>query len=549
MSESSRHVLRRLELEVRTPRDRCVPALHDTLSRIVREKFIPELEVLCDALDPGAAHVRVPRVEVDLGTVPIRDLEAALTRALQEALGDVRHQVAKETSRALPAAEAGDALLERFLTTGQLPWWAGNGPKGSSSLDHCLQRLAERPPSELRAWLIRCLATPRALPRLVARASDEILQAVLERALGEAWTSLEPAWRACLALVSSRGTPTGIVLGRGPLWQAGLRAVLETPHPTVAISNWWEAFARHLSQVTGYPTSLWKAQLGQLCDSAEFLPEPTLSQASPELELSSLPQAFLACLERLDTASRERVRQALAGGSSADRSTLQRVLQEIVEEGRLSVEDLHAALSIEPVSSEWAARLKSALPPTPRKSREAISSGPRPPAFDEGDDVRVFDAGLVLVWPFLAGYLERLELTSEGRFVSPAAQQRAVGLLHALANPQPRPREEQVTLGKVLCGWPLEEVFEWDEPLTERESAESDTFLETVLRQAPMLGRLSVEGFRSSFLIREAQLSARDGSWFLRVERRDYDIILDRLPWPWRWVRLRWMQSPLQIEW
>ena len=44
-------------------------------------------------------------------------------------------------------------------------------------------------------------------------------------------------------------------------------------------------------------------------------------------------------------------------------------------------------------------------------------------------------------------------------------------------------------------------------------------------------------------------LSTRDGAWLLRVERAEYDGLLDRLPWAVSWVKLPWTEVPLAVQW
>ena len=64
-----------------------------------------------------------------------------------------------------------------------------------------------------------------------------------------------------------------------------------------------------------------------------------------------------------------------------------------------------------------------------------------------------------------------------------------------------------------------------------------------------MLGGLSVDGLRGSFLLRRGQLSAVDGHHLLRVERESWDIVLARLPWSTSFVKLPWMATLLQVQW
>lgn len=166
------------------------------------------------------------------------------------------------------------------------------------------------------------------------------------------------------------------------------------------------------------------------------------------------------------------------------------------------------------------------------------------------DELYVHDAGLVILWPFLGRYFTRAGLLGpEGGFLDEAAQFQAVALTEALATLDPDPPEPRLPLAKLLCGRPLESDFQLVRPLSPEQLAECDLLLAAVLEHASSLGEVSTEGLRSAFLQRPGALSTRDGAWLLQVERRAHDVVLDRVPWPWSWVRLPWMPDPLRVEW
>jgi len=167
----------------------------------------------------------------------------------------------------------------------------------------------------------------------------------------------------------------------------------------------------------------------------------------------------------------------------------------------------------------------------------------------EAEQLYLANAGLVILWPFLGTFFTRLGLVEEDRFTGEAARQRGLALLHYLASADPAPSEYWLPLNKLLCGMALEAVFELDEALTDAETAECEALLEAVIEQAPVLNHMSVRGFRGSFLLRAGVLSVQDGGWLLRVERETYDLVLDRFPWGFEWVRLPWMETPLRVEW
>ena len=122
-------------------------------------------------------------------------------------------------------------------------------------------------------------------------------------------------------------------------------------------------------------------------------------------------------------------------------------------------------------------------------------------------------------------------------------------MLHYLATESTDLPEYQLPLNKILAGVDLLENFELSEPLLESELAECNNLLTAVIAQAPILRNMSIAGFRSTFLLREGVLRARDGAWLLQVEHLTHDIVLDRFPWSWEWVKLPWMAKALRVEW
>ena len=165
------------------------------------------------------------------------------------------------------------------------------------------------------------------------------------------------------------------------------------------------------------------------------------------------------------------------------------------------------------------------------------------------DTLHIDNAGIVLLWPFLATFFERLGLVSERAFVDEAAAQRAVRLLHCLASGDPDPAEHQLPLCKLLCGLDLQAPMDDAALLTEDELAQSQDLLHAVVAQASVLAGLSIDGLRGSFLLRAGQLSAQDDHHLLRVERQSWDIVLARLPWSSNIVKLPWMAVVLQVQW
>jgi hypothetical protein len=165
------------------------------------------------------------------------------------------------------------------------------------------------------------------------------------------------------------------------------------------------------------------------------------------------------------------------------------------------------------------------------------------------DALAIGDAGLPLVWPFLPQFFGGLGLADKAGFLDDAARHRAAAILFHLATGERDVDETRAVLPKVLTGIPLDALLRSRGPISDDEATAVERLLAALLGHAPMLGKLSVDGLRAAFLLRPGSLATHAGQWLLRVERQGHDVLLDRLPWSFGWVKLPWMAAPLQVDW
>ena len=85
--------------------------------------------------------------------------------------------------------------------------------------------------------------------------------------------------------------------------------------------------------------------------------------------------------------------------------------------------------------------------------------------------------------------------------------------------------------------------------LTEEEKSESLDLLNSAIKHWGKLGKSSPEGLREGFLQRDGKLEKRRQGWYLTVDQKSIDILLDFLPWNLRIVKLPWMTEMLRVEW
>ncbi|MCL2931296.1 MAG: hypothetical protein MGG11_03075, partial [Trichodesmium sp. MAG_R03] len=169
--------------------------------------------------------------------------------------------------------------------------------------------------------------------------------------------------------------------------------------------------------------------------------------------------------------------------------------------------------------------------------------------FSDSDEIYIRNAGLILLWPFLKGFLLKIGLVQENIFIDIISAERAAILFQYIVDNSTEIPEYVLPLNKILCGIDLLEPIDTNLEITKQEITECEYLLSAVIQNWSILKNTSIEGFRKAFLQRKGILKIRDGSYLLQVERETYDILLDRIPWSIKVVKLPWMDNILYVEW
>jgi hypothetical protein len=185
---------------------------------------------------------------------------------------------------------------------------------------------------------------------------------------------------------------------------------------------------------------------------------------------------------------------------------------------------------------------------TPKKADEPIEYVTEKPA--EGDPIYVFNAGLVLLWPFIGGLFRRLGYVSGKTFVSQEKRERAVLLLQYVIDEQhTHPPEHLLPLNKLLCGMHPTDPIEHMADLDETEKQEAVAFLAAVKAQWEQMKNTSIDTFRRTFLKREGALVYKNDNWELQVQHIAVDVLLKKLPWGVSTVKFAWTPTILFVKW
>lgn len=292
-------------------------------------------------------------------------------------------------------------------------------------------------------------------------------------------------------------------------------------------------------------------------DAAPALADPAIpSASSDELFAAALSHLRQLLAARAGAATRPNSPNSPQSPGRRDSSPAAEPAAESSPPAGTSSEDPHgrppardAPASPAPAAPPIRPRLQPPRAPAARPSPAERPARSRRPA--QYADFRIDDAGLIVIWPFLRRLFERAGLQEDGRFVDGGVMQ-AVALLKYLATGEPGLAEYHLPLAKLLLGLRAEDEYLPGEPPTPEQRGECDRLLATVLDHLPtttITKNMDIEGLRATYLRRPALLGVRDGAWLLRVERRPHDVVLERLPWSWSWIKTDWMFIPLQVEW
>ena len=167
----------------------------------------------------------------------------------------------------------------------------------------------------------------------------------------------------------------------------------------------------------------------------------------------------------------------------------------------------------------------------------------------EKEGVFISNAGVCLLAPWLPSFFKEIGLVIENNFIDKWKQQHAIYLLHYLVTYEKDPTEELLIFSKLLCGWPLLMPVINSFQITEQEKNECEDLLRSVIENWKALKNTSIKGLQGSFLQRPGKLIKQEDQFVLQPEQQSIDLLLEYVPWTFRYTRLPWMKKAVQIEW
>jgi hypothetical protein len=170
-----------------------------------------------------------------------------------------------------------------------------------------------------------------------------------------------------------------------------------------------------------------------------------------------------------------------------------------------------------------------------------------PIKMEERGEYQISNAGLIMLHPYLKPFFENCDLLNDDNTIKDP--ELAVHLLHYLATKREQQYESNMLFEKILCGVHSSTILQRNVVLSDELKANSEELLKAVLQNWGALKNASPDLLRNEFLQRLGMISFKETNPKIKVERKVYDILLDKLPWGISVCRLPWLDYLLFTDW
>lgn len=531
-----RHTIKKQIFDLELKKGADAFALQQRVSDRFYMDILPELEECFDELARADQTIRIDLLEINLGSITEEMIDNGewaqvfrdeLRKKMKDALAAVS---VNEGGTMEPAAETSFEQWLYFIRNGCLPW---NAARPSEEwLAQVLESLAGnyRSAAQLRSILSK---EPTVAQRIVLHHSPELLSHLVELLTAEK-QHLLPAAIAQLA--------------------EGL-SFIKTGLPNVSSSSSKKEIERKLwtivlpSVAAEAPGQYTEAIITRLLREGLRL-EPVelswLTRRCPELvNDSEVKKAVEGILKKAGIehgpARREDEKAHGEAGMKNLREEEEEEKKEKKEKQKNQKDTSNTIRQDEDTGRRVAEKLAAPQEAGERDYAQDVA------ASEEG--IYITHAGLVLLHPFLHTFFKKRELVKNGEFVNAEKQERAICLLHELAESGAEVQEYNLVLAKLLCGWPLQKPMNTAIEFAHEEKEEAQNLLTAAIGQWEILKNSSPAALQQGFIQREGKLFFRGERWCLQVEKKPLDILLAHLPWTLSMVRLPWMKHLLSVEW
>ncbi|MCF8298614.1 MAG: hypothetical protein K9J13_13790, partial [Saprospiraceae bacterium] len=169
---------------------------------------------------------------------------------------------------------------------------------------------------------------------------------------------------------------------------------------------------------------------------------------------------------------------------------------------------------------------------------------------DKDGKYYVQNAGLVIFYPFLKTFFNRMKLLNEKfEFIGFSEKEKAVHLLQYIATGEDIHPEYLLVLNKIFCGLDISFPVRLDVELTVEDKNECDLLFKSVIVHWEIVKNSTIPSVRETFIQRDGVLVKQNGNWNLKVEQKGFDVLVQKIPWGFSTMKFSWTKYIIFVEW
>jgi hypothetical protein len=602
-----KHIIARQILEVQVPSEKDAAMIRRKISTIYKRKIVPLIESCCDQYGSPEKTYRIDRIELDLGKIDINKFEEQFShktaqefkKTLAKKIQAVNAKSPKEPEKKKKASDA--ELLEHFIKTGAFPWWAKAEKK---TPEHYLQSLIKSNPEQLKTIIAKSFSNKSWFKRLVYQFSDKALVPTaalfstmpaeyfsgFDKELEEVFAS--PAfdeysgqdkkhmkWQAVFSTllhssVNQVNKNVSQLQNKDVRFKSSVKNVIEgfikkTQSNNIQVQNLesliksnpeqlkaiiaknfsdksyfkrlvYQFSDKALAQTAGLLSTMladyftaFDKELEKIFENTSFssYSRPNKRHIKWQAVFSTLLNDSVTLINKNDSDSKKSQKENF---KSSVKKLISKSLHKAEKNG-LEQRDYHKQKPEENFEQIDDNIIKKTIT---KKSRA-----------DEADAYYIENSGLVVLWPFLNNFFQNSGLVENNQFISFEAQERGALLLQYIADGSEKASEQLMPLNKILCGIDIEAPINLELEISEKEKTESENLIAVLIERWIALKNMSPESVKSIFIRRQGIIKRNPGNWFIQVEKKPPDILLNKLPWSISVIKLPWRNDLIYVQW
>lgn len=220
-------------------------------------------------------------------------------------------------------------------------------------------------------------------------------------------------------------------------------------------------------------------------------------------------------------------------------------LQTTISNQANELENLKQERSIQLQQLEERERRRAQQQQAPKKKRPKLPPIPAPVE----EPLQIYNAGMVLLYPFITRLFRMLGYVKGKEFVDVEAQYKAIHMLQYIVTSRTQAPEHELLLNKVFCNFPVTEPVPFGIEFTPQELQTGESLLKGVIQNWPKMKNMTPNSLRGSFLIREGTIKEEEAKWQVVVHKQTFDILLKSIPWGYNFIRFPWSEKFITVEW